>query len=51
MHKLLLSTSVGVLALLSAGAAKADDLLTLQKDPKQWVSADRRLRQYCAIPP
>ncbi len=38
MHKLLLSTSVGVFALLSVGAAKADDLLTLQKDPKQWVS-------------
>ena len=38
MHKLLLSTSVGVLALLSFGAANADDLLTLQKDPKQWVS-------------
>jgi alcohol dehydrogenase (cytochrome c) len=37
MHKLLLSTSVGVFALLSIGAAKADDLLTLQKDPKQWV--------------
>ena len=35
MHKLLLSTSVAVLAL--AGAAKADDLQTLQKDPKQWV--------------
>jgi alcohol dehydrogenase (cytochrome c) len=35
MHKLLLSTSVAVLAL--AGAAKADELLTLQKDPKQWV--------------
>ncbi len=38
MHKLLLSTSVGVFALLSVGAAKADELLTLQKDPKQWVS-------------
>jgi lanthanide-dependent methanol dehydrogenase len=39
MHKLLLSTSVGILALCSAGAANAaDDLLTLQKDPKQWVS-------------
>jgi alcohol dehydrogenase (cytochrome c) len=37
MHKLLLSTSVGVFALLSVGAAKADELLTLQKDPKQWV--------------
>jgi alcohol dehydrogenase (cytochrome c) len=35
MHKLLLSTSVAVLAL--AGAAKADDLQTLQKDSKQWV--------------
>jgi len=35
MHKLLLSTSVAVLAL--AGAARADDLQTLQKDPKQWV--------------
>ena len=35
MHKLLLSTSVAVLAL--AGVAKADELLTLQKDPKQWV--------------
>lgn len=39
MHKLLLSTSVGVLALFSFGAANADDaLLTLQKDPKQWVT-------------
>ena len=38
MRKLLLSTSVGVFALLSVGAAKADELLTLQKDPKQWVS-------------
>jgi len=38
MHKLLLSTSVGILALCSAGAANAtDELLTLQKDPKQWV--------------
>ena len=37
MHKLLLSTSVGVFALLSVGAAKADELLTLQKDPKQWA--------------
>ncbi|MCC3245584.1 methanol/ethanol family PQQ-dependent dehydrogenase [Methylocystis sp. WRRC1] len=36
MHKLLLSTSVAVLAL--TGAAKADELLALQKDPKQWVS-------------
>ncbi len=39
MHKLLLSTSVAVLALASVGVAKAEDaLLTLQKDPKQWVS-------------
>ncbi|PPD46675.1 MAG: PQQ-dependent dehydrogenase, methanol/ethanol family, partial [Methylocystis sp.] len=39
MHKLLLSTSVGILALFAAGAANADDeLLTLSKDPKQWVS-------------
>ena len=38
MHKLLLSTSVGILALFSAGAANAaDELLTLQKDPKQWA--------------
>jgi len=58
MHKLLLSTSVGILALLSAGAASAqtwtvpttpaapsaggaaaggDELLTLQKDAKQWA--------------
>jgi PQQ-dependent dehydrogenase (methanol/ethanol family) len=38
MHKLLLSTSVGILALFSAGAAyAADELLTLQKDPKQWA--------------
>ena len=36
MHKLLLSTSVAVLAL--CGAAKADELQTLSKDPKQWVS-------------
>ncbi|HEY8213749.1 MAG TPA: PQQ-dependent dehydrogenase, methanol/ethanol family, partial [Methylocystis sp.] len=35
MHKLLLSTSVAVLAL--AGAAKADELQNLAKDPKQWV--------------
>jgi alcohol dehydrogenase (cytochrome c) len=39
MHKLLLSASVGVLALASVSVAKAEDaLLTLQKDPKQWVS-------------
>ena len=39
MHKLLLSTSVAVLALAAVGVAKAEDaLLTLQKDPKQWVS-------------
>ncbi|RTL79316.1 MAG: PQQ-dependent dehydrogenase, methanol/ethanol family, partial [Hyphomicrobiales bacterium] len=39
MHKLLLSSSVGILALFAAGAANADDeLLTLQKDAKQWVS-------------
>jgi len=39
MHKLLLSTSVCVLALAFAGAARAEDaLLTLQKDPKQWVT-------------
>ncbi len=39
MHKLLLSTSVGVLALASVTVAKAEDaLLTLQKDPKQWVT-------------
>jgi len=58
MHKLLLSTSVGILALLSVGAASAqtwtvpttpaapsaggaaaggDELLTLQKDAKQWA--------------
>ncbi|ARN80623.1 lanthanide-dependent methanol dehydrogenase XoxF5 [Methylocystis bryophila] len=38
MHKLLLSTSVGVLALASVSVAKAEDaLLTLQKDPKQWA--------------
>jgi PQQ-dependent dehydrogenase (methanol/ethanol family) len=38
MHKLLLSTSVAVFALLSAGAANAaDELLTLQKDPKHWA--------------
>ncbi len=39
MHKLLLSTSVGVLALLSIGAAQvaADELEALQKDPKQWA--------------
>ncbi len=37
MHKLLLSTSVGVFALLSIGAANADELLTLQKDAKQWA--------------
>jgi len=53
MNKLLLSTSVGILALFAAGAANAenwaapagaaatagdDALLTLQKDPKQWVT-------------
>ena len=39
MHKLLLSTSVGILALFAAGAAHADDeLLDLQKDARQWVS-------------
>ncbi len=39
MHKLLLSASVGVLALASVSVAKAEDaLLTLQKDPKQWVT-------------
>ena len=38
MQKLLLSTSIGILALTLTGAAKADDLLTLQKDAKQWVS-------------
>ncbi len=37
MHKLLLSTSVGAFALLSFGAANADELVTLQKDPKQWA--------------
>ncbi|BBU61054.1 methanol dehydrogenase [Methylosinus sp. C49] len=37
MHKLLLSTSVGILALLGAGAASADELLDLQKNPKQWA--------------
>ena len=38
MHKLLLSTSVAVFALLAGGAANAaDELLTLQKDPKQWA--------------
>jgi lanthanide-dependent methanol dehydrogenase len=39
MHKLLLSTSVGVLALLSVGMAPvaADELETLQKDAKQWA--------------
>ena len=38
MHKLLLSTSAGVLALFAANAARAEDaLLTLQKDPKQWA--------------
>ena len=38
MQKLLLSTSFGILALAAAGVARADDLLTLQKDSKQWVS-------------
>src|SRR5208337_4256070 len=39
MHKLLLSASVGVLALASVSVVKAEDaLLTLQKDPKQWVT-------------
>jgi len=39
MHKLLLSTSVCVIALASAGVARAEDaLLSLQKDPKQWVT-------------
>mgnify|MGYP000957838336 CR=1 FL=1 len=36
MHRLLLSTSVAVLALVG-GAKAADELQTLQKDPKQWV--------------
>ena len=49
MHKLLLSTSVAVLAL--AGAAKADDLQTLQKDPKQWVmpTGDYANTRYSAL--
>jgi len=38
MHKLLLSTSVGILALFGAGVANADELLDLQKNPKDWVS-------------
>ncbi|PWB78929.1 MAG: PQQ-dependent dehydrogenase, methanol/ethanol family, partial [Methylocystaceae bacterium] len=39
MQKLLLSTSVGILALFGAGVANAaDELLELQKNPKQWVS-------------
>ncbi|MBU3889739.1 MULTISPECIES: lanthanide-dependent methanol dehydrogenase XoxF5 [Methylosinus] len=39
MHKLLLSTSVGILALFGAGVANAADaLLELQKNPKDWVS-------------
>ncbi|WP_159726510.1 lanthanide-dependent methanol dehydrogenase XoxF5 [Methylosinus sp. Ce-a6] len=38
MHKLLLSTSVGILALFGAGVANADELLGLQKNPKDWVS-------------
>mgnify|MGYP003341607969 FL=1 len=38
MHKLLLSTSVAILALASAGVARADELQDLAKDPKQWVS-------------
>ncbi|MBG0810131.1 methanol/ethanol family PQQ-dependent dehydrogenase [Methylosinus sp. H3A] len=38
MHKLLLSTSVGILALFGAGVANAaDELLDLQKNPKDWV--------------
>ncbi len=38
MHKLLLSTSVGILALFGAGVANAaDELLELQKNPKDWV--------------
>jgi alcohol dehydrogenase (cytochrome c) len=39
MQKLLLSTSVGILALFGAGVANAaDELLELQKNPKDWVS-------------
>jgi alcohol dehydrogenase (cytochrome c) len=38
MQKLLLSTSVGILALFGAGVAyAADELLELQKNPKDWV--------------
>lgn len=39
MQKLLLSTSVGILALFGAGVAyAADELLELQKNPKDWVA-------------
>jgi len=38
MHKLMLTTSVAILALASAGVARADELQDLAKDPKQWVS-------------
>ncbi len=40
MNRLLLSTSVGILALFAGrrGARADDALLTLQKDPKQWVT-------------
>ncbi|MBY6240877.1 lanthanide-dependent methanol dehydrogenase XoxF5 [Methylosinus sp. Sm6] len=38
MQKLLLSTSVGILALFGAGVAyAADELLELQKNPKDWA--------------
>ncbi|HXY58842.1 MAG TPA: PQQ-binding-like beta-propeller repeat protein, partial [Methylocystis sp.] len=53
MHKLLLSTSVGVLALLAAGAAPvaADELEALQKDPKQWAlpTGDYANHRYSAL--
>jgi alcohol dehydrogenase (cytochrome c) len=38
MHKLLLTTSVAILAMASASVARADELQDLSKDAKQWVS-------------
>ncbi|HXZ17271.1 MAG TPA: PQQ-binding-like beta-propeller repeat protein, partial [Roseiarcus sp.] len=53
MHKLLLSTSVGVLAFVAAGLAPvaADELETLQKDPKQWAlpTGDYANHRYSAL--